>query len=215
MTKTSGFHPSSSSSSSSSPPSSLTPGELLSFSDLQTCKEVDVISMAQGRCYVVVNSPLQHSSFHVNRYRHQAKGEQKKVDDGGRQVGREAGAEGWSLVPRIFHEGSYPPATYNTRKHEAFLLELFTNLPSLEKEAESFFSRVADSKKRVMVMALNEGDIDMLLNFVCSADQAGISLSNLVVIGADQSVVEVAKSLKLHSFSHPAFGTLPSEHAKQ
>jgi hypothetical protein len=172
--------------------------------------------MAQGRCYVAVNSPLQHSSFHVNRYRHQAKGEEaKKIDDGGRQVGREAGAIGWSLVPRVAHEGSNPPAMYNTRKHEAFLLELFTNLPSLEKEAESFFSRVADSKKRVMVMALNEGDIDMLVNFVCSADQAGVSLSNLVVIGADQSVVDVATSLKLHSFSHPAFGTLPSEHAKQ
>ena len=170
--------------------------------------------MAQGRCYVAINSPHKHSSSYVHRYQHQPKGKEKKSDKGGRQVGREAGAEGWSLVPRIAHEGSHPPKIHNIRKHEAFLLELFSNLPSLEQEAGAFFSRVADTKNRVAVMALNEGDVDLLVNFVCSANQAGISLSNLVVIGADQSVVDVATSLKLNSFSHPAFGALPSEHSE-
>lgn len=210
MTSQSGFK---SSHSSSLLSSRRSPGDTLDFSDLQTCKEVDVISMVQGRCYVAINTPLKYSSSHVHRYQHQPRSEEKKSDEGGKQ-GREAGAEGWSLVPRIANEGSAPPSMRNIRKHEAFLLELFSNLPSLEQEAEAFFSRVADTKKRVMVMALNEGDIDLLVNFVCSAKQAGVSLSNLVVIGADQSVVDVATSLKLHSFSHPAFGTLPSEHSE-
>lgn len=35
-------------------------------------------------------------------------------------------------------------------------------------------------------MALNEGDADMLVNFVCSARAAGIPLDHTVVFAADQ-----------------------------
>jgi hypothetical protein len=45
---------------------------------------------------------------------------------------------------------------------------------------------VADPQKRVMVMALNSADTDMLVNFVCSARAANIPLDSTIVFGADQ-----------------------------
>lgn len=175
-----------------------TPNTPLAFDNLRSCQEVDVISMARGRCYLAVNTQLYHTSYHVQRYEEDS-----------------ANGKPWALVPRIKLEGSTPPMSINRGKHEKFLKTLYNNLEDLEKKAKSFFESVADEKNRVMIMALNEGDTDMLVNFICSAKQAQIPLDNLVVIGADQSVVDVATSLGLHSFSHPAFGELPSEHAKQ
>ena len=172
-------------------------GGVFDFEDLHSCQEVQTLFMGTGKCYVAVNTPLQFSSSHVGRY------------------ATDVATHAWKMVPRIAKEGSSPPLPVNRHKHEKFLLDLLTHLPDLEKEAKTFFEKVVDAKKRVMVMALNEGDIDMLVNFVCSAKHANIPIDNLVVIGADQSVVDVATSLNLHSFSHKAFGHLPSVHATQ
>lgn len=94
------------------------------------------------------------------------------------------------MVPRIEKEGTYPPLPSNMRKHEEFLFALYKNLADLEKEAGEFLKKAADADKRVMIMALNEGDIDMLMNFVCSAKLAKIPLNNLIVVGSHQVCME-------------------------
>lgn len=121
------------------------------------------------------------------------------------------------MVPRITKEGTTPPIPVNRKKHEKFLLDLFNNLPSLEKDAEAILRQASKGKddKRVMIMCMNQGDVDMLLNFLCSARDAHVDISNLVVFGADEKVAQIAKSLGILAFSHPAFGTLPTDHAKQ
>jgi len=190
------------------------------FEDLQACKEVDVIALARERCYVAVNTQMSQSSFHVHRYSPVApepvegkEGGKKEAKDD-KQAGEEEEAlrpPSWRLKPRISLEGSRPPKMTHMRSQEGFLLELFSNLPDLEEKAGALFARAADSQKRLLIMALNEGDVDLLVNFVCSARQASISVENLVVISADKSVVDIAEALNLHAFSHPGFGTLPSE----
>jgi hypothetical protein len=55
----------------------------------------------------------------------------------------------------------------------------------------------------------------MLMNFLCSAQDSKIDLSNLVVFGGDQVVADIATSLGLTAFSHKAFGELPTAHSKQ
>jgi len=104
----------------------------------------------------------------------------------------------------------------NRGKHEGFLMELFNNLPQLEKDADALLHKASQGKKRgVLVMCMNQGDVDLLLNFLCSARDANIDLTNLVVFGADEKVADIAKALGIHAFSHKAFGKLPTEHAKQ
>lgn len=69
--------------------------------------------------------------------------------------------------------------------------------------------------KRVIVMALNQGDIDLLTNWACSARRYGIVPTNLIIFGGDETVVSVAKGLGFQALFHPAFGKQPLDHAEQ
>lgn len=140
----------------------------------RACNEVDVITLGQDRCYVATSARVKFPSLFVHRYKHH-------------QEGGEKGAEGWRLVPRIEKEGSRPPIPINREKHDAFLLALLENYADVERAASELLKKVAGGKdKRVLVMALNEGDTDLLVNFVCSARAANIPLDNAVVFAADQ-----------------------------
>ena len=118
-------------------------------------------------------------------------------------------------MTRIPHEGKTPPIKSNTDRHEAFLRILLDNIEDLEATAAPILRRAAGTSNVVIAMALNHGDLDTLVNFVCSATKHGVDISNIVVFGTDQLVVNVAKSLGLHSFTHKAFGDLPKKHAEQ
>lgn len=121
----------------------------------------------------------------------------------------------WRRVTRIPHEGKTPPIKSNTDRHEAFLRALLNNLEDLETVAEPILRRAANNNNVVVAMATNHGDLDTLVNFVCSAKKHNMDTSNIVVFGTDDVVVNVAKALGLHSLTHAAFGKLPKEHAEQ
>jgi len=121
----------------------------------------------------------------------------------------------WGRVTRIPHEGKTPPITFNTQKHERFLNTLLSHTKDLEKTAKPILHQAADKDKNIIAMALNQGDLDMLVNFVCSAKKHDMDISPIVVFGGDEVVVNVARALGLHAFTHKAFGNLPKEHAVQ
>lgn len=115
---------------------------------------------------------------------------------------------------RISHEGKTPPHNVNTKRHEAFLRDLLVNLKDVEKEARIFFPKVA-KENVITVLAINTGDVDTLVNWVCSARKHDIPLDNVLVFAGDPSAAAAAESLGLFSMNHKAFGKLPDSHAKQ
>lgn len=115
---------------------------------------------------------------------------------------------------RISHEGKTPPHNVNTRRHEVFLRDLFDNLKDVEKQARVLFPKVA-KENVITVLAVNTGDVDTLVNWVCSARKHDIALDNVLVFAGDATTKAAAESLGLFSMTHKAFGKLPDSHANQ
>lgn len=102
----------------------------------------------------------------------------------------------------------------NTQRHEAFLTHLFNTINDLENKTKEILEKIAINN-RVIVMALNQGDIDLLMNWGCSARRYRLLPSNVIIFGGDETVVSVAKSLGFQALFHPAFGKQPLDHAEQ
>lgn len=77
------------------------------------------------------------------------------------------------MLPRITKEGSFPPLPINRAKHESFLQTLFNNLPGLEMEARRILQQAADSKNRVLIMAMNQVAREGLLLMLADRQRQG------------------------------------------
>ena len=68
--------------------------------------------------------------------------------------------------------------------------------------------------KPIVVLAVNAGVLDLVLNFLCSARRANLDISSLLVFAADAGVVDVMSTLGIATFHHEAFGTFPKNSAR-
>jgi hypothetical protein len=47
----------------------------------------------------------------------------------------------------------------------------------------------------IILMVVNEGELDLLLNFACSSRGHNIPLDNLLIVGASKGIVAVAETI--------------------
>ncbi len=77
---------------------------------------------------------------------------------------------------------------------------LLENLPQVEKYISIRLQALLDRKKRnggqdVVLMTVNPGEMDMLVNFACSCRHHGIDTSNVVVFAASETIVDSINAL--------------------
>jgi hypothetical protein len=68
-------------------------------------------------------------------------------------------------------------------------------------------------RRTVTVMVANEGVMDLLLNFLCSAEAARIDLHNIMVFVGREESISLVESIGVHAMYSPALGSMPSEAA--
>ena len=80
---------------------------------------------------------------------------------------------------------------------------------------EIVLERLSPKKsKPIVVLAVNAGVLDLVLNFLCSARRANLDISSLLVFGADSEVVDVMTTMGVATFHHEAFGSFPKNSAR-
>ena len=70
------------------------------------------------------------------------------------------------------------------------------------------------SKGAVLLMCINWGNLDLMLNFLRSACHRDIDVRNLVVFAADDKVEAALKAVGVHTFSHAALGQFDANAAR-
>lgn len=58
----------------------------------------------------------------------------------------------------------------------------------------------------VVVMVVNEGEVDLFLNFACSCQQHNISLSHMIVFSGSSSIIHLIQATGALAFYHPGYG---------
>jgi hypothetical protein len=100
---------------------------------------------------------------------------------------------------------------------EVFLLNLL--LKDLDNVVKLFIQKMGDpllpngDRRSVIIIVANEGVIDVLLNFLCSCRQAGISVDNLVVFLGQPQYADLIENMGAKTFYHEALGPIPTRAA--
>lgn len=83
--------------------------------------------------------------------------------------------------------------------HRDILLNYLTNLDTIQGELARELYNIAKDNT-VIVVTVNKGQSELLVNFVCSARSRGLDISNLIVFPTDLYSKALAESMGLTTF---------------
>lgn len=116
------------------------------------------------------------------------------------------------------YQADYPRHTAEADKTEEMLLRPF--LQELQELVLLFHRKMgpahdhnSNHTKTAIVMVANEGVMDLLLNFICSAEAIGIDLSTVVVFVGDEAHIALIENMGAVAIYSPALGSMPSRAA--
>jgi hypothetical protein len=94
------------------------------------------------------------------------------------------------------------------------LKPLLASLSEVEKEMDNLLlernlSRGAD----VVVMVVNEGEMDLYMNFVCSCQAHNLSLANIIVFSASAEIIPLISSTGAIGYYHSEFASASKRHS--
>jgi hypothetical protein len=93
---------------------------------------------------------------------------------------------------------------------------LLNDMHTLQAEFISKMGEPIDKdgkRKNVVVMVANEGVMDLLLNFICSAEQIDFDISSVVVFIGDKKHQDLIESMGAKSIYSESLGSMPAEAA--
>jgi len=172
------------------------------------CDEVDVVTAhsGKGRCLVVEETTSRALGYRVSRW---VRGEDQ-----------------WELIGRLRESTRSAdgrlPLEKNRQTGRAFLSALWASLPEIDTKLYPMLRTASDASRRlglephVLVMAVNSGNLDLLLNFVCSlrANAMGEVVDTLVVFAADATAAAALEDGGISTFIHPALGSFGKQAAR-
>lgn len=88
------------------------------------------------------------------------------------------------------------------------LVDLF-----IEEVGHPFDESNPSKRRKLIAMVINEGVVDFLLNFICSAKAAKIRIEDVVVFLGQPEYVELVHSMGVKAFYHASMGEIPREAA--
>ena len=83
--------------------------------------------------------------------------------------------------------------------HRDIMLTYLTHLKEMQNELKSTLKDIAIDNT-VVVMTVNKGQSELLMNFVCSARSKGFDLKNVILFPTDQFSKDIADGLGLATF---------------
>ena len=102
------------------------------------------------------------------------------------------------------------PTKKNSETHQQIMLRYFQSLPKIKNELGSILKKIA-VKNTVVVMTVNKGQSELLMNFACSARARGFQLDNVIVFPTDSFSKDIAEGLGLATYySHEVCATARS-----
>ena len=85
---------------------------------------------------------------------------------------------------------------------------------SLEDRLKPILTKIA-KENTIVVMVCNNGVLDLMMNFVCSARARNLDISNLLVFATDEETRTALTSMNIAVFDDEgAFGDIPKKEAK-
>jgi hypothetical protein len=107
--------------------------------------------------------------------------------------------------------GKHPTA------EDSLLYPMLQELPELVKEFRRKMGDPIDAKtgkrRNALVMVANEGVMDLLLNFLCSAEMAEIDLKSIVVFVGDERFISLIENMGANAIYSAALGSMPKKAA--
>jgi hypothetical protein len=93
------------------------------------------------------------------------------------------------------------PMEWQLKLHREIMLKYFTHLTEMQAELKATLSKIAIDNS-VIVLTVNKGQSELLINWVCSARSKGFDLKNAIIFPTDQFSKDVATGLDLATFYH-------------
>ena len=152
---------------------------------LERCQSVNVLMvdsmLEEESCTVLLPQP---NSLHAQRWhRNDSEGNFHLV------------SQGFHSIPNSFE----PPSLDQTRSSWSLLKRYLDSVDDVLADLRPILHRTAKDST-VVVMVCNHGQVDLLVNFVCSARQRDIDLSNVIVFATDRETESIVSSLGIATY---------------
>jgi hypothetical protein len=141
------------------------------------------------------------------------------IGAGGESPVQQSHRVGFTALNTDQYQKDFPQDYANPRNNENLLLLPF--LQSLSHLTAEFRAKMGEpidtatgKRRTAIVMVANEGVMDLLLNFMCSAEMAQIDVASVVVFVGDAKYVALVENMGARAMYHPALGSMPA-HAAQ
>ena len=145
-----------------------------------------------SQCVALVGG--QYQGFHIQRW-------QRLIGEGAK--GKTDRSAPLRLTSRLTFENGYEadivPSKSHVERHESIMETYFNSLTKIRIELDAILKKIAKSNC-VVVMTVNRGQSDLLMNFVCSAKARGFNLDNVIVFPTDTFSRDLADSLGVATY---------------
>jgi hypothetical protein len=166
--------------------------ELSTAEALENCDQMHVALLDHGtrkQCLALVP---QYESFHLQNWMRLSK-----------RTGELDASADFALVSRGHKSNGRnefdPPDLTESRKHWKMLQQYFDSVDDVLAELKPILTKIA-KRNTVIVMVVNFGQSELLINFVCAAKSRQLDLSNVIVFTTDQEATDLANGMGLATY---------------
>lgn len=99
------------------------------------------------------------------------------------------------------------PKESHLKLHREIMLTYLTHLKEMQEELKRTLKSIAIDNT-VVVLTVNKGQSELLINWVCAAKSRGLDLKNAIVFPTDEFSRDIALELGLKTFYHEEVRTL-------
>ena len=157
---------------------------------VESCEYLNVVLTDHGNRHQCLAIIPQYESYHVQKW--MRLDDSSKVDP---KAELKLVSRGQKNGPNEFN----PPSESDTRKHWEMLQQYFQNVDDVLGDLKPILSKIAVDNT-VIVMVVNFGQSELLMNFVCSARARKFDLSNVIVFTTDEESTKLVTSLGLTAY---------------
>lgn len=164
----------------------------------ENCDTMNVVfiknpeSRTLRQCTTLVGG--QYQGYHVQRW-------QRLTGEG--TTGKTNRTAPLRVTSRMTGTGGYDefllPKEKHLKKHQAIMQTYFTYLTKIREDLDAILRKTAVNNN-VVVMTVNKGQSDLLMNFACSARARGFRLDNVIVFPTDMFSKDLAEGLGLATY---------------
>lgn len=140
-----------------------------------------------------------------------------KIPDGMQSIVQLAHRIGVTALTLDQYQKDFPRAESGSFTEEKELLPSLLN--DMHRLHEEFLTKMGQpldengKRKNVIVMVANEGVMDLLLNFICSAEQINMDIGSIVVFIGDKRQAVLIESMGAKAIYSESLGSMPAEAA--